>query len=400
MNTTMLGLLSVGLLSGALTAQRLIAYDPLAGLATELQPPTALLPVPNPPLVTYPVAPPLPPGVPGFPAPGDATFDNVIGALWYTDGTILAAMPSPAYPPLGPLPGPLPIPAAVMGAIGGPPTGIALDPVAGVMYLTSIPGFTVGVALVPGLPIVVPPFPPAFPMPPVAGLEWDGITGTLWYVDVMGTAYNAFVGGVPIGAPVPPAVPMPPPAGDIAIDKIGTINAAGARPLYVGFGPMVVDIADPTAIPFPSGPPTEGLAFFDHPAEVPVLPGCEGCPGMTAGPTAFTTSVMSNANPGFTVGMGGLIPGFSFGLFAFDSTPAPLFPINGPLACPLGLPVGPTTILYLGGPADAAGNIFLPVGLFGLPIGLSLNNQNATLCTSQPSGFALSRLQTITVGGL
>ncbi len=134
-------------------------------------------------------------------------------------------MPSPALPAIAPIPAPIPFPPGFLGAIGGPVTGIAIDPAAGIMWVMSIPGIVVGVAPVPGLPILVPPFPIPFAAPPMAGLEWDGATGTLWAVDVTGVAYNFFPAGPPAGPPVFPAFPFPGPAGDIAIDKMGTVNA-------------------------------------------------------------------------------------------------------------------------------------------------------------------------------
>lgn len=194
----------VALASGTATAQRLLAYDPFGSMVTELQPPDAVLFAANPPILFYPTAPILPPPFPGVPAPGDSTFDNVGGVHWFTDGAILAAMPSPSVPPLVPIGAPMPIMPFVMGAIGGPVTGIAIDPAAGVMFVTSVPGIVVGVAPVPGTPIIVPPFVIPFPVGAIAGLEWDGATGSLWAVSVGGIAYNFFPGGFPAGPPVAP----------------------------------------------------------------------------------------------------------------------------------------------------------------------------------------------------
>ncbi|HEX5054299.1 MAG TPA: hypothetical protein VFZ65_21145 [Planctomycetota bacterium] len=400
MYTRTLAVLALALLGSRIPAQRLIAYEPLAGLATELQPPTGSLPMPNPPSVTYPVLPALPPPLPGLPSPGDVTFDNGFGLLYYTNGSTIAAMASPTFAPLMAPPASVPIPASVLAMIGGPVTGMAIDALTGLVYLTSVPGIVVGVGPVPGLPVLVPPFPAGGPVG-IAGLDYDGLTGTLWAVDVAGTAYNFAVGGAPVGPPVVPIVPPPGPVGGIAIDKLGKLNPAGLRPLYVGGGPLIVDIRDPAAIPFPAGPPVGGLTFMDHPATVPLLPGCESCPGATTGPTAFTTGVMSIANPGFAVGMGGLTPGVSFGIFAFDSVSSPFVSINGPAACPLGLAPGPGLILVIGGPANAAGTILMPIPFsVGTPVGLFLHNQNLTFCPAQPSGLAFSRFQTITVGAL
>ncbi len=391
------------LTTAAVFGQRLAVYDPIASTMLELQPPTALLPGPNPPAAVYPTAPILPPPPILFPMPGDSTFDNVVGLHWYTDGATLAAMPTPSLAPLGPVPPPIPIPAPILGMIGGPVTGIALDPIGlpatgPIMYLCSIPGVVVGVAPAPGLPILVPPFPLPFPGAPVAGLEWDGATGSLWAVDIGFFLHNFLPGGVPLGPPMLPLGPVPGPPGDLAIDKLGTLNPAGLRPLYIAGGGLIVDAMDPAGAPFPSGPPGEGVAFVNHPAEIPPLPGCEGCPGISTGPTAFVTSVMSTGNGAFSVGSGGHIPGAGFVVFAFDAVTAPA-PFPTTPSCPLGLTLSATLVLALGGPADAAGNIFLPLSLAAVPVGIFLHNQNFVFCSSLPGGFAFSRFQTITVGG-
>jgi hypothetical protein len=101
------------------------------------------------------------------------------------------------------------------------------------------------------------------------------------------------------------------------------------------------------------------------------------------------------------VGSGGLTPLLGFVVFGFDvvAAPFPFPPVNGPGPCPLGLTLSPSLILVLGGPADGAGNVFLPLSLAGVPVGLFLHNQNFTFCASQPTGIAFSRFQTITSGG-
>jgi hypothetical protein len=207
---------AVALTSGTATAQRLLAYDSFGSMVTELQPPDAVLFAANPPILFYPTAPILPPPFPGVPAPGDSTFDNVGGVHWFTDGAILAAMPSPSVPPLVPIGAPMPIIPFVMGAIGGPVTGIAIDPAAGVMFVTSVPGIVVGVAPVPGTPIIVPPFVIPFPVGAIAGNAGFalGMTGMLPFsICVFGfdTVYSpAFptinLVGCPLGLTVSPTL--------------------------------------------------------------------------------------------------------------------------------------------------------------------------------------------------
>lgn len=382
--------LAAGLANEA-AAQRLLSYDPGTGAMAELQPPTVFLPVPNPPLLGYPSLPILPPplGV----MPGDATFDNRAGVTWFTNGGALAAMPTPTFPPLAFPPVPLlPIPAAVLAAIGGPVSGIAIDPAINVMFLVSGPGIVIGVAPLPGLPVVIPPFPIPMLMGPISGLEWDGMTGSLWAVDVAGFAYNFLVGGVPLAPPLPPAMLLPAPAGDIAIDKVGTINPMGLRPLYISSGPMVFDTNDPTGVPFPAGPMANGLAFMNHPAATPPAGACP-CPGFFT-PTNFTTSVATSGNGAWGIGMTGLQP-FGLAVFALDSFFNPAFPLINAFGCPFGL-VGPVLLL---GTADAFGNCTLPISLALVPVGSQIYSQNAGVCPADPFGYVLTPMQSLAIGG-
>ena len=65
--------------------------------------------------------------------------------------------------------------------LGIPVTGIAIDPVLGIMWMTSVPGAVIGVAPIPGTPVIVPAFVPAVPFgAPVSGLDWDSISGSLF----------------------------------------------------------------------------------------------------------------------------------------------------------------------------------------------------------------------------
>ncbi|MBL8735026.1 MAG: hypothetical protein JNL12_01235 [Planctomycetes bacterium] len=342
-------------------------------------------------MVIYPSMPILPPPLAAM--PGDATFDNRAGVTWFTNGGVLAAMPTPTFPPLVmPAVPVLPIPAAVLAAIGGPVSGIAIDPAAGIMFLVSGPGIVIGVAPIPGLPVMVPPFPIGMLMGPISGLEWDGLTGSLWAVDVGGVAYNFLVGGAPLAPPLPPTMLMPAPAGDIAIDKLATINPAGLRPLYISSGPIVFDTHDPAAIPFPAGPMANGLAFMNHPGATPPAGAC-ACPGFFT-PTNVTSSVMSSGNGAWGIGMTGMQP-FGLAIFGFDPVFNPLFPTINGVGCPFGL-TAPGIVLAT---ADAFGNIMAPIPLTLVPIGAGIYNQNAAVCPADPLGYVLTPMQSIVAGG-
>ncbi len=382
------------MLTGAVPCQRLATYMPGPGFF-EHQPPTPLLPGPPPPVIGYPAV----PAFPVLPPPaGDSSFDNLTALNWHTNGLILASQPTPTFPPAAPLVPPFPIPPAVIGAIGGGPvTGIAIAPGAGILYLVGVPGIVVGCAPVPGMPILVPPFPIPLP-PPITGLEWDGPTGSLYAVNGPGITINFLVGGAPLAPPLLPPIVLPMPAGDVAIDKTMRLNAFGLRPLYVVAGPLLLDVREPLPIVFPTAlPMSQGLAFLDHPAAFPPVGFCP-CPGL-AGPVNFTTGPMAAGNLAFAVGMTGLAP-FGVGIFAFDTVFAAGFPLVNTVGCGLGLiPASPGIIAALA-LADAAGTAVLPLPL-GFPLGAGpLFNQNLTFCPADPFGFVFTPMQSIYVSGL
>jgi hypothetical protein len=382
-------LLLAGLgLAAASPAQRLATYMPGGPGFFEHQPPTAIQPAPVPPLVGYPAV----PALPGLAvAAGDSSFDNFTGLHWFTNGFVVATQPTPTFPPAGPVLPPVAIPPAVLAALGGGPvTGLAVDPAAGVLFLAGAPGLVVGVGMVPAMPVVMPPFPLVGFAPPLAGLEWDGATGTLWAVNAAGVAFNHFPGGAPALPPVAPPMLLAGPVGDIAIDKTLRVNGAGLRPLFVVAGPMLLDLRDPVPMPFPAAMPmSQGLAFLDHPAARPPVGSCP-CPG-TAGPVNFSNGPMVSGNLGWSIGMTGLAP-FGIAVFGFDVVFNPAFPLVNGVGCGLGLMVGSPTLVLALALADAAGTAVPGVG--------PLFNQNATWCPADPTGFVFTPMQLLRVGGL
>jgi hypothetical protein len=401
MRTTILCLLTGLALTTAATAQRLATYATAPGGFAEHQPPTAVLPAPAPIIIVYPTAPVLPlvpPAPPFFVPNGDSTFDNAVGVHWVTNGLVMASQPTPTFPPLAPLLPPFPIPPAVLAAIGGGPvTGIAINPIAGIMYLCGQVGPVIGVAPAPGMPILVPPFPIPFPTGPITGLEWDGITGTLYAVDGPGICYNFFPGGLPAAPPIVPPALFVAPTGDLAIDKTGSLNGVGLRSLYIVAGPVIFDVNMPAPIVFPSGPPMpNGIAFLDHPASVPPIGTCL-CPG-TGFPTQATSGVMSSGNGAFSLTNGGFPPGWPV-VFCFDGVFSPVFIPFPPSGCPLGLIPGSPSLIPILVVADALGNATLALPLL-YPVGTGpLYNQNLSFCPADPTGFILSPLRVIEVGG-
>ena len=380
-------------------SQRLASYDvgPAPMGFAESQPPTDVLTAVLPPLVMYPPTMAMPAvAVAGVPA-GDSTFDEITGLHWYSNGMFLAAQPTPTFPPTALPPAPFPINPAALAAIGGPATGIALDPVAGVMWLCSAASpFVIGVAPIPGTPVVFPPFPVPIAAGPLSGLEWDGISGSLFAVSVGGLVQNFAPGGALVAPIVPPVAAFVGPAGDVAIDKSSRLNPAGVRPLFVIGGGAIRDVTMPGAAPMPAASPTSvGLAYLAHPAAAPAMGTCL-CPG-TGYPTQSTSGPMTSGNGGFSLGLGGLPPGFP-AVFAFDTALSPFPVMINPTGCPLGLSVGPTMITALA-VAGPTGDAVMPLPLLLPPGAAFLYNQNVTLCPTDPTGLVLSPLRSIYVGG-
>jgi len=388
------------LLGAPAVAQHLIAYDPPPlgpGLMSELQLPRVVFPLPAPPAPIYPIVPPLPPAPVAVPQPGDSTFNSITALSWYTNGFMLASMPTPSFPPAGPLMPPFPIAPGVIGAIGGPVTGIAINPVAGgAMFLVAAPGIVIGVAPIPGTPVVVPPFVPGFAMGPISGLEWDGISGSLYACDIAGVVYNFAVGGLPLGPPIVPFGALPGMAGDVAIDKTGALNAALVRSIYVTAGPMAVDITLPFAPPLPTGLAMPcGLAFLPKPASNTLGVAC-ACGGIL--PVLATNSPMVTGNAGFAITVAGLPPGSPV-ITAYDFAYNPLLPLINVTGCGLGLAGTPALVFNLGF-ANAVGTATWPLPLTFLPPGLGPAwDQAMWPCTVDPFGFTLTDTQQLQVCG-
>ncbi|MBL9079692.1 MAG: hypothetical protein JNL08_19475 [Planctomycetes bacterium] len=367
-------------------AQRLVVYGPTSGGMVEVQPPMFVLqavPAAIPPVLGYAALPPLP-ALPGF---GDSSFDNLRGHLWFSDGFTLAAMASPSVPPTAPPPPPVPLTPAVLAITGGPVTGIAFDPVGGVMFVCGPTSPIVGVLPAPGTPIVVPPFAIPWPTGPIAGLDFDASTGLLHAVDLFGVTYDCLVGGGAVSVPWAPPMPLPGPAGDVVIDRTQRNNQWGLRPLYVVAGWSVLDVREQVPTVFAGGALAgEGLAFVNFPASMPPTATCV-CTGTGYPRPLFTTGPMTLGNATFGVGHGGLPPGLPM-LFVFDviGSVNPSYPWINAVGCGLGLLPGSPGLVPLSAVADAAGNAILSVPLTGpaMPLGTVLSLQSVTFCASDP----------------
>ena len=382
-------------------AQHLVTYDPApagTGLMIEAQLATRMIPGPVPPNAGYPIGPVLPPAMfVGVPA-GDSTYNGLLNQIWHTNGMFLAAMPAPNFPGAiaPPLP-PIPIAAGVLAAIGGPATGIAINPLANVMFVCSQGGVVVGVQPIPGTPIVVPPFVPAFATGPITGLDYDSISGSLFSVDAGGTVYNFAIGGAPLAPPILGAA-LPAVAGDVAIDKTGFPNPAGVRAIYVVSGPVFLDVTWAAAVPQLSGAafPT-GCAFLPRAASN--LPGMPSCPCGALTPNWTTNAPMASGNGLFGLRLDGLPP-FSPVLMAFDGAFNPAFPFINLNGCGLGLFLGSPTINTNFVLANGLGQSLWNLPLTTLPPGIGpIWAQSFYPCAADPAGFAVSPTLQISVCG-
>lgn len=387
-------LLTAVLLGAALPCQNLVIYDPFGPGFVELPAPNPLIPGPAPPTLFYPAIPPLlpvPPGPPFGLPPGDATIDGTTGLNYYTDGFVIGTTPTIAYPPGPPAP---PFPIGVIGPVlAGPVTAMALDPVAGILWLSD--GLLiVGCAPIPGTPVVAPAFPS--PTPPVVGLEWDGITGTLLVLDVGGVVFPLFPGGLPAGPPIVPPGPLPGPPSDVAIDKTGLPGPAGVRSIFVLAGPLVMDVTTGMPLPAPISPVPVGLAFHAFPASLPPVGVCP-CPSFVHG--VGTTGPMVSGNAAFGLTVTGLPPG-QLVLYAFDFVWNPALPLINGVGCGFAFFLGSPTLVSGVAFAGAGGVATYPLPLL-LPPGLGpIFHQSGTPCPADPLGIVLNPVMALTVSGV
>ncbi len=377
-------------LAATTSAQNLVVHDAAAATFWEGAGVSPLYPGAGVPINVYPAIPPLPPGPIGFAPPGAVSIDSTNGMTWFSNGPFIANTPHNAYPAGAPVFAPFPAP-PVLGA--GMVMGMAIDPVAGILWLTD--GFVVaGVVPVPGGPVVVPPFAPFFGgLPPLSGLEWDPITGTLWAVDIGGIAYNFMPGGAPVGGPFPPPMPLPGPATGITIDKSGLAMPGMPRSVYVTGGGMVVDIF--TGVPFPSfgGPMDVGITYHPAPSPMPAGAPC-ACPSYAMG--QVLRGPMTAGNPNFGVDLVGLAPN-NIVIFAFDFAGFnPAFPMLNTVGCPFGLNFA--TAIGFGALADAAGTAALPISLVGIPAGFQFYMQYVAACPGDAAlGIVITPLYQVRV---
>jgi hypothetical protein len=316
----------------------------------------------------------------GYPL-GDLTMDNATGVIYHTNGTTIVSTNHPAYPPLAAVFPPFPTPPMM-----GPLTGIAIDSSGGVLWCTD-GAVCVGVAPVPGTPVLFPAFPLA-PLgllaPPVTGLDWDPVTGSLWAVTGGGAVYNFLPGPIALA---PTMLPLPAIAGIPAVDIVVARHPGAFPGIYVQcFGLManyVSGIISPTAPPIPPGV-EDGIAYHNYPDTLP-----SGCAcGFAVTVSTLGPNSLGNAGFGFTLTG---VPPFAACAIAIDVVAViPPFSVFG--GCSLYISPASPSLLLLSVTADGAGVATLPASLVLPPAlaGLTAFTQWGYPCAAS---FALSDSQ-------
>jgi hypothetical protein len=369
--------LALLLASGSTAAQDLIVSSLAVPVYAETTAPGPYYPGPNVPRFSVIEAMPIAPAM--VPFMGDLTMDNATGVIYHSNGTTVTATNHPAYAALAPAFGPTAFPI-------GPVTGIAIDSAAGILWCTD-GTVCYGVAPLPGLPLLVLPFPVVGPVPVVApplfGLDWDPITASLWAIDAIGNVYNFLpspFGAVPVGPqPTFPFMPMlPPPPVDLVLHR----NPRGIVGIHVQGVGMSMNILSgvltPTVAFIPPGS-EDGIAFHAYPDTLPV-PTCMFCPGLPPA-TAGTTGPMSIGNTTFAFTLSGLPAGAAC-LFGADLV-ALLPPATIPSGCQLYLSPTSPSLLVLAAAANPLGVASIPVNLAAFPpasLGLTAFIQWAYVC--------------------
>ncbi|MBK8980125.1 MAG: hypothetical protein IPM29_29850 [Planctomycetes bacterium] len=375
------------LLGGGSRAQDVLVLDVPAATLFESASVTPVSPGGGPVLSIFPALVPLPP-IPGpLAPPGGVTIDGTSGQIWATNGAVVYSMPHVAYPsgipPMPPLPAP--------PGLAGPLTGIAIDPVGGILWMTD--GLVVlGAAPLPGLPILIPPFPILAPAAPLCGLDWDPLTGSLWAVDVGGIAYNFLPGGPLVGPPLPPPIPVPGPPTGIAIDKTGLAMPGFPRSLYVVGGGLIADYS--TLVLFPSAAPGGEVGITVHPVPIPTPPLPCACP--TFAPAHAVLGPATTGSATFGLALTGLPPG-QLAIHVFDFAFNPAFPLVNGSGCPMGVNPALPSSFAVPTAAGPGGAIVTPLPLFGIPVSLLIHLQTFVLCPADPAGFILSPMYRIAV---
>lgn len=336
------------------------------------------------------------------PLSGGMAINQVTSTIYSSDGFVITTDFNPRYGPFVgviPFPGP-PAPAPPV-ITGGPITGMALDTVAGILWMTD--GFGVGgfTPAAPYLPIV-PPFPLPFIAPfgaGISGLDWDPATGTLWACDILGGIYNFTPAGAPVGPQPVSVIPTVGPLGGLAVNRANGLGAIGipfCSPQLPGFhitatdGFMIYDALAPgSAIPnmFGSGTPARGMAYS---ADFQFAAGGVVCPSTGTSPIGGMMKA-THTGPGGANAIkmvGG--PPATLSLLLYDICPVPgglFIPASGET-----LWINPLSPTFMFAPfvSDAAGGVTVPVSFSFAATGITFSLQWAVFDPLAPLGYCLT----------
>jgi len=335
--------------------------------------------------------PPLGPVVgPGF---GDIAVDRTTDHVYVTDGLAVGEYTGDPACPAAPgvmlnsytLP-PIPSPFSP-GGFMSPLSGMAIDPVAGILWvcdpwtIVGLVGYGAPAGSCPALVVAIPPFAPGVLIPGIPSmtdLTWDPTTGTLWVIDIgtlpgTGFVHNVAIGGATLGTiGIPAGGPcgiVPAGLTGVAYD-LATPNAASPPSLYVSdvFGTIAYLVAAPG--PAVLAPPTFYTPSPCGASAIPVTDGLAysaggityGTPRVSTTIETFGQSILGSTT--FGVEITGTAPGTNVWAIVNYSFPGPGY------LCP-GAPAGGTTLwVDPGAPGLTILIGPLPPGCFAIPAGL------------------------------
>ncbi len=333
---------------------------------------------------------------------GGMTIDQTTSTIYSSDGFLITMDTNPRFVPFTgffPVPGPA-FPAPVV-ITGGPITGMAMDPTAGILWMTDgfgLGGYTPAPPYAPLVPAIALPFLGAAAAG-LSGLDFEPSTGTFWACDPIGGIFNFFPGGAPVG-PQPVAFTLAAgPLGGLAVNRsngVGSVGIPFCSPQVPGFhicvtdGPTIYDALTAGAVipnPASSGTPARGLAYSN---DFQIAFGGVGCPSSGTAPIPGTIKATHTGAGGGNALMmvGG--PPVTTTLLLYDICPIPgglFIPASGET-----LWINPlsTTFMFATFLTDAVGTIMVPVSFTFAATGITFTLQWAVYDPAAPLGYCLT----------
>lgn len=346
------------------------------------------------------------------PRSGGMTIDQKKSIVYSSDGFLITFDNNPLYLPFSPaavLPSPV---AAPLLLTTGPITGMALDTLGGILWMTdglSLRGFT-----------PVPPFLPVTPIFPITftfssnfltGLDFDSATGTLWGCDLFGGIYNFTTTAVPLGAQPVSIVTLHSSSagmGGLCVNRTNGFGSTGVSfcstqsPDYhicVTDGPRIYDAlvsTNPIILnASSSGAPARGLAMS---CDNQIIPGAVGCPFTFTFPLIGMNKATHNGAGGgnaFRL-VDGPISTTALLLYDFCPIPGGLFVFASGET--LWINTLSSTFGFAGFTTNTCGEVTVPISFSFATAGLQYSMQWAISDPLAPLGYCLSDGMTFTAG--